>query len=288
MNKNIEDIIQSLENKIFIISDVMVDKKTFNTTFETVYDYLKQGFEIKELRTCSVYFKFSNKEGELIHTLQLRHFLTNLIFWQPLMRFDQVDKLDDSYIFDCTKLSSKTIKSYIDNKIIPFKSIIDNTKMNKIIHDLIFNLSRISTDFNIILGLSINTETFIDLANRNPRFNEIIRTKLNDGMQPSEIEDYLDRLMDEEIHILRTDLGNNMIKPILNSGSGIKYKQLAEFSINGGLKPDLNENTIPVPINSNFIVGGLSNVTNYFLDSIGGRKSVIMNKTVMGWFVQLI
>jgi hypothetical protein len=154
--------------------------------------------------------------------------------------------------------------------------------MNKVIHDMIFNLLRIPTDFNILLALSINTETFIDLANRNPRFAEIIRTKIDENMQPSEIEDYLNTLMHEEINILANDPGDNLLKPILRSGSGIKDKQLTEFSINGGLKPDLDGNTIPVPINSNFIVGGLSNVTNYYIDSLGGRKSVIMNKTVMG------
>jgi hypothetical protein len=130
--------------------------------------------------------------------------------------------------------------------------------------------------------LSINIETFIGLADRNPRFNEIIRTKIDDNMQPTEIEATLTRLMYEQIAIFKDDPEGNMLKPILKAGTGIKDKQLSEFAVNGGLKPDLKGNTVPIPINSNFIVGGLSNITNYYIDAIGGRKAVIMNKTVMG------
>jgi len=234
LENNIKEIIDLLSNKVFVISDIMESKETFNDILETVYDYLKQGFEIKELRTCPTYFKFK-EEGE-IHVLQLRHFLTNLMFWEPLMRFDYSDKIDETYIVDCTKMSSKLIKNYIDNKIvIPYKRIIPNKKMNKVIHDMIYNLSRISRDFNIILGLSMNLETFIDVAKRNPRFNEIIRTQLDEDMQPTEIEAYLDKLMYEQMDILKNDEEGNLLKPILKSGAGIKSKQLAEFSISSGL-----------------------------------------------------
>jgi len=278
---HIQEIILGVSNKLFIVSEILENKDTFNRTHEMIYDYLKQGFEHEALRKCPVHFKFFDRDGEIIHTLQIRHFLTNLIFWEPIMRLKAVEHIDSSYIIDPTQLTSDLIKSYIDDKIvIPFRRHVNNVKLNKALHDLIFNLSRISTDFNILLGLSINMETFIDVANKNPRFNEIIRTKIPDGMQPKDIENMLDGLMNEQISILCQE--DNFLKPILLSGTGIKHKQLSEFAINGGLKPDLDGNTIPTPINSNFIVGGLNNITNYYIDSLGGRKSVIMNKTVMG------
>ena len=267
MENNIKEIIDLLSKRVFIISDIMESRETFNENLENIYDYLKQGFEIKELRTCPTYFRF--KETTEIHALQLRHFLTNLMFWEPLMRLDVSDKLDETYIIDCTKMSTKLIKNYIDNKIvIPYKRIVNNKKMNKVIHDMIYNLSRISTDFNIILGMSINIETFIDVAKRNPRFNEIIRTQLDENMQPTEIEEYLDKLMHEQIEILKNDEKDNLLKPILKAGAGIKSKQLAEFSISGGLKPNLSGTTIPIPINTNYVVGGLRNISNYYIDSL--------------------
>lgn len=281
MEKHIQNIIDELSNNIIIIEHVADDVKKYKKTIEKYYDYIKQGFEYKELRTCPVYFKFFDREDSYIHQLQLRHFVTNLMFWEPMVRIGMFEKMDETYIVDCTKISADLIKEYIDNKIIiPFRTVVGNRKLNKIIHDMIYNLSRISTDFNIILGLSINVETFIDLSNRNPRFNEIIRTKIDENMQPNEIEKYLDDLLEEQVQILKTE--DNLLKPILITRAGIKEKQLAEFSINGGLKPDLDGNTIPIPINSNFLVGGLGNITNYYIDALGGRKSAIMNKTVMG------
>lgn len=281
-NNNHDDvkaIIEHFNNNVIIIEDKMHSKKDYHNFIDEVYDYIKAGFEHKELRECPVYFKF-NSEGN-IYTLQLRHFLTNLFFWEPLLELDSQDLLSESYIVDTSRLSSGYIKKYIDEMIvIPFRSKISNKKLNKILHDLIFNLSRISTDFNIILGLTMNIEAFIDVANKNERFDEIIHTKLDPSWQPNEIEAHLDELLNEELEILMTE--ENILRPILRSGTGIKAKQLSEFSISGGLKPDLSGNTIPQPINSNLVVGGLSNVSNYFIDSIGGRKSLIMNKSVMG------
>ena len=281
MEQNVKDIIELLTNNLFIIEDFSKTKEDYHDKMETIYDYLKQGFEIKELRECPVYFKFRQQDTE-IHKLQLRHFLTNLMFWEPIVKLD-FEKLDSSCIVDCTKLSSKMIKSFIDNKIIlKFNKKFSNRKLNKVISDMIYNLSRISTDFNVLLAMSMNIESFIDLSNRNEEFNEIIHTKLDENLQPNEIEDILDKLMKKQIKILREDPEGNVLQPILNAGSGIKDKQLSEFAINGGLKPDLDGNTIPIPINSNFVVGGLSNVTNYYIDALAGRKSVIMNSNVMG------
>ena len=277
MDNNIKQIIDELSNKIFIIEDEMSSKKKYKNFIIQTYEYLKAGYEHKELRECAVYFRFHEKSD--IIPMQLRHFLTNIIFWEPAIVLSAVDKLDESFIVDCTKISSGYIKSYIDNKfVIPYRNKISNKKLNMILHDLIFNLSRISTDFNILLGLTMNIESFINVANKNPRFNEIIRTKLDESMQPSEIEQKLHELMEEELEILKTE--DSAFRPILRSGTGIKDKQLSEFSISGGLKPDLSGNTMPVPINSNLVVGGLSTVSNYFVDSIGGRKSLIMNKSV--------
>ena len=279
MGNNVKDIINFFSTNMYVIDQKMENKQTYKKFINEILDYLKAGFEIKELRECPVHFKFH--EDGYIYTVQLRHFLTNLIFWEPLIVLEAVDSIDESFLIDPTKISSGYIKSYIDNKIvIPYRKKVSNRKLNKIIHDLIYNLSRISTDFSILFGLTMNIETFIDVANKNERFNEIIRTKLDPSMQPSEIESKLHELMNEEINILMTE--DNALKPMLRSGTGIKAKQLSEFSISGGLKPDISGSTIPIPINSNLVVGGLSSISGYFIDSIGGRKALIFNKNVMG------
>lgn len=276
----VKDIINFFYDNMYVIETKMEDKKEYKNFIEEIFNYLRMGFEIKELRECKVHFKFHSDDTEIC-TLQLRHFLTNLIFWEPLIVLDAVQYMDKSFIVECNRISSKYIKSYIDNKIvIPYRNKISNKELNKIIHDLIFNLTKISTEFNIILGLGMSVESFMDVANKNERFNEIIRTKLDPNMQPSEIESHLHELMNEEIKILMEE--DNVLRPMLRSGTGIKDKQLSEFSINMGMKPSLEGSTIPIPINSNLLVGGLGSVTGYYIDALGGRKSLIFNKNVMG------
>lgn len=279
MRQEVQDIISSYDNLCYIMENEMSDRKKYKKFIINIFYQLREGFEIKELRECPVHFRF--KEDGYIYTLQLRHFLTNIIFWEPLIALDSVDHLDETFIIDPKKISAGYIKSYIDQKIIiPFRNKISNKKLNMIIHDLIFNLSRISTDFNPILGMSISIESFIDVANKNERFNEILHTKVDPSWQPNEIEEYLHNLMREEIEILKKE--ENDLKPMLNAGAGIKDKQLFEFSGNIGLKPNISGETIPIPINSNLVVGGLNTVSGYFIDSLGGRKSLIMNKSKMG------
>lgn len=278
--EQINQLIENLPNGHFVIADKMVDKQTFKEFRKTIYSYLKLGFEDKPLRECPIHFKFQ-PEDEEENEMQLRHFYTNLLFWEPLIRLKSVKDLDESFIIDCSMISTGYIKSYIDNKlIIPYRDNVSNKKLNMIIHDMIFNLSKISTDFNIILGLTINVETFLNMSEENKRFDEIIRTRLDESMQPAEIEKLLDDLSKEQLDILLST--SNPLQPMLKAKSGIKTKQLSEISISGGLKPNLAGNTIPIPINGNLIVGGLNSVTNYYIDSTAGRKSMIMNNTVMG------
>ena len=285
MNEKRREILSYLEKTTFIIDEQMVSKKRYRKWIDEIYDMIKEGFEIKEFRTYPVKFKFKAEDTE-VHQLQLRHFLTNIMIWEAFMRLEMESQLDASFIYDCEDITDDTLCTYFNEKIIENgKLILRNDKnmtrkLNRIMHDVTYNLSRISTDFNIILGISINIRSFIDLAKRNERFNEIINTKLDEDMQPAEIEVYLDNLMREEIQILRDN--ENCLQPMLRAHAGIKDKQLREFSINGGTKPDLYGNTIPIPINTNFLVGGLKTLEHYTIDAMGGRKAAIMSKSMMG------
>lgn len=276
----VDGILAGVKDKIIIISDHTDSYKTYKKDLqEKYYELIKEGFEFKDYREHPIHFRF--KPEGTIHTLQFRHFVTNLLFWGGIVRIDP-EELDERHLIDCTTINTSVIKTYIDTFIVPHRNDIAQDKLNVIAHDIIYNLGRISSDFNEILAISMNVELFMDLSDRYPRFNEIMHTKLSDDMQPKEIETLLKQLTAEQMDIIRNDTEYNHLKPILRSSGAIKPGQFKEFAVNAGLKPSLSGETIPIPVNTNFITGGLNTVSSYYIDSLAGRKSLIMNKTVMG------
>ncbi len=267
IEKTKEEMKDLYDNHVIVVQDILQKKKIFNQIFDDLYGFMMRGFEVEEIRKFPIKYKF-NHESTDIYEMEARHMITNLLFWKTLLQLGMPDIIDETYYIDAKNINNRLIKNFIDNKIIiPFRYKIETEKLNKIIHDLLYRLASISNDFNMIMGMSINMESFIEVANKNHRFDEIIRTKVDPLAQPVEIENTLNSLMHEEIEILKSE--ENVLKPILCSGAGIKDQQLREFSINGGLKPDLSGNTVPIPINSNFLVGGLSNIINYYIDATG-------------------
>lgn len=273
-------------NKILVLNDILPDKEKFQEIYGDIYYILEEGFEIEKIRKFPVKVTFNKNSGNYIN-MELRHLIINMIFLRAFVELDVEVELDDSYLFDAYNINNNAISKYINEKIIiPYRDIFTETeelimKLNIVLHDLIFRLNKIPKDFNMLMGLTLNLEdSFIKMSNENERFDEIIRTDIPEHMQPKEIEEYLNGLMKEEIEILKSN--DNCFQPLLIAGTGIKDQQLREFSISGGMKSDLLGNTIPIPINSNFVVGGLNTVTNYYLDAQASRKPLIANKEKMG------
>ena len=270
-----------LDTRVFLVHDMLlVDKDSYKMYFNKFYNYLKQGFEKYEVRTHPVKFKFTDDPRENVKEMQLRHLIVNMIFWRVFLDIDKVEDLNSCHIIDCTNgITPNTIKHYFDNYVIdPYQKVVDNETMNRIAARMIYAYSKISQDFNTIMAISISMESFIWLSMIDPEFDECIRPKLDPGMQPNEIEEFQHNLMDKMISIMKRHK-EFCLQPILLSGTGIKDKQLVEFAALGGLKPDVNGNTIPTPITSNFLINGLNTVKNYYVDAQAGRKSTILNKT---------
>ena len=118
-----------------------------------------------------------------------------MIFLRAFVEFEVDVELDDSYLFDARKISNKYIKKNIEEKIIiHFRDQFTDTderfmELNAVLHDIIYRLNKIPKDFNSLMGITLNLEnSFIKVAKENPRFNELIRTKIPEEMQPKDIE----------------------------------------------------------------------------------------------------
>ena len=272
-----------LENNVFIVREILKSDGTFNETMKELYDYMKQGFERKEVRTHPLKFRFKANKKEPIKTMQVRHFILQLMYWYPFMALDRVNDLNDSHIYKGVVFpTQKSSAEYINNKIIrAYRHIYDTATISAALDDMVHLISLINKDFAIIMATTLDTESFSDLRERYPEFKEITETVLPDGMQPKQIEDELVHRRDKLIDIIMGDDDNN-IKPFIATGVGLNKGQFSQFAVNGGLKPDIEGNVIPEPINSSYIYGGLNSVSNFYIDGQAGCKPLILNKTVMG------
>lgn len=268
---------------LYVIHNYMDDINKYDALIEHIYDLVKASFEIRECRTFPIKFKFYPKDTK-IHTLEIRHFLINLHMWRPLTDvYAWPNVMNENYIFDAVSgTTMKNFDKYLNEYPIRtlreynIKTDVSNEKIAKLLHGLV----TITADFSNILGLTFSAETFMQMYDKYPRFRELITTHFSKDQQPIEIEKQINALTAELVEIFKNDPGNP-IGTILEAGTGIKIKQLWEFLGSEGLNPDINGKTIPYPINSNTLLGTTS-PAEIWIKAIGARKSLIMNKLVMG------
>lgn len=279
---NNRDDLKKWLKPLYVISEYLTDLETYNTFLDKIFNIIKGCFDIKVCREFPIKFKFYKNDAKT-HTLELRHFGINFILWYPFIEINDINMLDETFILDCYH-DIPNINSYINEKLITElrKYHVKNTAINYSISEVLYNLrERVSGDFSLVMGLNFSAQTFLDMYNNSPEMREMMEYQFPEGMQPHEIEALLDAFEKKEIRIMEED-PNNPIGIILNSGSGIKKKQLREFTISEGLKPTITGETLPLPIQNSTVYKGLTKPSDLYTDGMGARKSLVTNKKVMG------
>ena len=269
--------------KILIIDDVLLNRQTYHDTYQDILDICKYAYEVKEIRERPIRFKF-HKEDKKIHTLQLRHFLSNLILWYAFMEADASDVMDETYIHDMTKSNNNKIMGYLNEFVLPILSEmrVDIYSQNAIIDEIVQNMTAISAAFLPLIGSGISVYSIRQAEKRNPEIGKIMYGKLDPNLQPAEIEKELSDRTDRLINYFCNDPEDNDLKPLFKAGNLLSKGQFKEICVMIGLKSDVNGNTIPHLIDQNILVDGLSKPSSYYLDGESGRKALIMSKTKMG------
>lgn len=274
--KNMERDIELLSEKTFYVPAILETDESFDKTETYLYDVLKSGFEIKEVREAPVKFKFK-LDGE-VHTMQLRRFYVNLLMWYPLTTMKKSQDIDESYMV--TDFSAKGREIYFNNQIISkYIETVDNSLINAAINDSIFKLEKIPLEFNVLLGASMNLRGFIKLAIENKEFMDLINTTIDPNEQPHNVERILNEKLRQLLVILKTH--DNPLRSILLAGGNIKEKQLIEFFIAVGYKSTVDGKTLPTPISSNFLKG-MNTISEYYIEANSAIKALLANFEKMG------
>lgn len=233
--------------------------------YEDVKNFLKVDiFNNIEGRNDLVTVNFSDED---IYEITKGNLLTYLILAIPFNAYQE--EFDPEFLVDASNVNE--YNSYFDNIIEYF---VEKGDIHKHISRIIDEFALFSGKINVKYGSTVSLKTFCDLAERNPRFNELLNYKIDENANigfDEMIKDINDK-MDEMLDIIRTDEDNN-VRDYLLAGAGINENQLKQVILCIGPKPDLFENIIPYPINTSFVRG--LNVRDFIINSIGGRKSLI-------------
>ena len=275
-HKEVEELLQP----VYIIEDILESNDSFNLVITKIYNILRGSFVIKECRELPVKFKFKKREKKT-YTLELRHFLINLMLWEPMIELNEFSVCDNSFIFDCMH-DVPNIDDYINYRIINVlrEYHINGSSINYALSSVLYNLRSISINFSQIMGLNFSLITFMKLYDI-PEMREMMESEFTLNEQPYEIEA---RLKDMEVRTisLLTKMKDHPLGVILSSGQGIKHKQLIEFLETGGLNPTLTGETVPIPMSNSILIGGPNKPSTYWISAISSRKSLVLNKKVMG------
>ena len=79
LDEVVEDMHGVYDNHIFILDELLKDKKIFKKVFNDAYNYMKKGFECKEVRSFMVKYMCS-REYEDVYEMEIRHMITNMMF----------------------------------------------------------------------------------------------------------------------------------------------------------------------------------------------------------------
>lgn len=274
--KSVEEL-QTKISPLYVIDSYCDSKESYIDFKDRLMDIVCGCMRSKELREYPIQFKFYKDDKET-HVLQLRRFLYNVFLWYPLCELYGAKVADSSFI-----ISEEEIPD-INNFF--FKTVIHaleeyNVKQSTINHysaDVMYDLCSISLYFSFIMGLHYSDHTFIEMY---ANYKDLMEKTFSQTMQPVEIESELNALEKDLTNRLREDK-NNPIGVMIRAKTGLKVKQLREFMCTVALRPTLEGEVFPYPINNSLLINGLDRPSSMYIDALGARKPLLANNKEMG------
>jgi hypothetical protein len=276
----LENLLSKYNSEMYLILDAVLQSyQSFRIVFQDILDIMKLGFEKKEIRTKPIRFKI-HTDDETYHTLELCHFLSNMIFWEAFMDMDHVDLLNENDIIDFTNFNMGSLCDYIDDRILPNHEGDFHAK-NKTIDEIAYKITAISNAFSLLIGNSISVYNIIQSAKEKPEIDTLMHEPIDDNLQPAEAEEILNART-ARLKELFCECEESDLRPLFKSGKDLSDGQFREIAVKIGHKSDMHGNTIPVIINANLLVDGISKPSYHYIEAQSGNKSLILTKTKMG------
>lgn len=272
--------LQNYINPLYVIEKYLVSEEVYEDFKKRIRNIVRGAFRKRECYTYKVKIKFYEDDTE-IHEMELRHLLPNVYIWEPFIEINDIKILDESFILRAEDVPN--INDFLYEKIISplwSHSIPDNV-INRWAGHITDDLRTIGVDFSSLIGLHYDEDTFLDMY-EDPEYREMMDlTFEGTSYQPAEMEDILNRVEKNLKNKLKNDR-KNPIGQMIRAGTGPKMKQLIEFIVMISMRPSLEGDVIPIPINNAYLINGLDRPSYMYLDALGARKPLIANNKEMG------
>lgn len=278
MDKDGRFIIGPRKRKYINLEDYYgLPDKYYNDVYFFIYA-INDDIINEQCRENYISFIFSEKNDNKIRHMSTIHFVYNMIMWLPYFILNIPIDMDKVFIPE--HFTNGSYIDYINDKIIePYKHLTTHNEMSKILAKMYDLFQRISDLYGLKLGISFSMYDIISKWD-NPEIYEINHTEIPSDYQISEMEDFLTSQTKRFMEIFKNldeDDPNDSLKALIRAEQ-VNVKQVREFAVNVGTKPDLEGDTYQYapPPGSNLVVKGIREPVTFNTDAGGGRKSAIL------------
>lgn len=208
--------------------------------------------------------------------------LLNLI--SPFFKYDK--EIDFELVKNFDYGNTDSFAKYFDKIILYFRNTYE-IEIGSDIITMIDNLNLISYYLLLYMGITMDLINIVYCMIDHPEFYDIV---VNCKIQDLENKTF-EEIIEITTHKIDTieeiiyNIPECCLNPFIRSGSGLNKQQLGQCFGYIGCKPDFYSSVLSVPIDTNFIMG-LQNVTEFFINCVGARKSLLTSKTQVknsGW-----
>lgn len=275
-----QDMVRTGEQKtIYVPQDITLNNIADH--IEAILNILKDGIATDFVKHCMIIVSWG---GDTWCELSLVDYWYNLFMWSMLLKTNQ--EIKPKHIFWSAELRRGNIKSFIDKYILSKHNriTIDSYELNSIICDNIWYFSHIE-EFSYWLANTINNEDDIDLAKKSSRFNELLHCSMQ-GVPFEMVKEKGMEITYEAVDIIKDSeelLGyEHCLTNSFRANEAVNLRQYKEVNFNIGTKPNNKQGIHPYVIDKSYKMGGVNNLTSYFIESSTARIAQILSKNNVG------
>lgn len=271
---------------IYIIEDYMDNINDYEKYIISMFHILEACFDIEACRHFPITFKlYRNSKDE--YTLPFNTFLNNAIFWIGLVPVQAlgVRALNADFIKGREEMIevNMDIPTYANGI---FNIMRDNgigmKECNMTISLMSYYLRQLNYKFWDVQLANISLHDIFDLYLNYPEMKALMDTDIPSDLQPLEIEELLEELLERlDAEFKRIGAKNPITAMSLVSGY-IKMKQIREMFVTIGTRPNVFDQTFPIPISNSYLIGGAVKPSAAFPEADSLFISAYANDRYMG------